>query len=100
MYQRRRLDLHPWLNDTWYGPYGARPGLEREDDEIRSDVIAALGGDRRIDSSSIDVQVNRGIVELRGEVEDDFERHLAADDAWSTPGVVGVMNELLARTDL
>ena len=78
-----------------------RPAWEREmsDDEIREAVLENLFQDTWVDPERIDVQVDRGVVTLSGEVRDFMEARYAWDDAWETPGVRGVINNLTVRTD-
>lgn len=83
------------IDKQWYGPYGARPGVERPDEDIRSEIISAMESDSWVDPSSIILQVENGIVELSGEVDSEEAKRAVSDDAWSIPGVVDVHNELL-----
>jgi osmotically-inducible protein OsmY len=85
--------------DAWYGPYGARPGMERSDDDIRSDILANLSGDVRVDTSAIMLLVNSGVVTLSGEAGSEPARRAAEEDVWDVPGVVDVHNNLQVETD-
>ncbi|MDP9347950.1 MAG: BON domain-containing protein, partial [Gemmatimonadota bacterium] len=69
------------------------------DAEIRQEVRARLYHDSWLDADTIDVQVEDGVVTLRGEVGDFLEARYAWDDAWETEGVRGVVNNLRVRTD-
>jgi hypothetical protein len=44
--------------------------------------------------------VEEGVVTLTGEVADFMEARYAWDDAWESPGVRGVVNNITVRTDL
>ena len=52
-----------------------------------------------VDIDRVDVEVEDGIVTLRGEVDDFMEARYAWDDAWETEGVRGVLNHLTVRVD-
>jgi hypothetical protein len=69
------------------------------DEEIRQEVRARLYHDSWLDADSIEVEVEDGVVTLRGEVGDFLEARYAWDDAWETGGVRGVVNHLRVRTD-
>ena len=51
--------------------------------------------DRRVDSTQVDVTVHDGVVTLTGTVPSLMEKRAAGDDAWDTPGVVDVHNDLI-----
>lgn len=78
-----------------------RPAWERQmsDDEIREAVLENLFQDTWVDPERINVEVDRGVVTLSGEVHDFMEARYAWDDAWEAPGVRGVINNLTVRTD-
>ena len=86
-------------SDTWYGPYGARPGVERPDEEIRADILRSLESDPWVDPSGINVRVEQGVVTLSGEVDSAIAKRAAEDDAWNKPGVVDVHNNLQIRSE-
>ena len=81
---------------------GVRPGRHRLRDGRRGDsgrrapqaVRGRVGGHR-----PLDVEVEDGVVTLRGEVDDFMEARYAWDDAWETEGVRGVINHLTVRVD-
>lgn len=81
--------------------YGADDdvGLELDDSEVFQSVRQRLHQDRYLDAEEITVMVNEGVVTLEGEVSDFMEARYAWDDAWETPGVRGVLNHLVVRTD-
>jgi hypothetical protein len=88
-----------------YGPsrYGLGPYHERlrtrrrPDDEVREDVEEALFYDTWVDADAITVEVNDGIVTLRGDLPDYEEIRYATDDAWDVDGVLGVRSQLKVR---
>ncbi len=90
-----------------YGParYGLGPYHERlrqrqrSDDELRAEVEEALFYDTWVDADAISVEVNDGIVTLRGELPDYEEIRYAVDDAWDVDGVRGVRSELTVRSE-
>ncbi len=84
--------------DRWPARASARPD-RLDDDDIREAVREHLFHDSFIAPERIDVEVDRGVVTLRGEVDDFLEARYAWDDAWESPGVRGVINHLTVRTD-
>ena len=96
---------HPEL-DREPGPRGARWGYEMDDTgmdlsdgEILDAVRRRLYQDVWLDLDRIDVEVEDGVVTLRGEVDDFLEVRYAWDDAWETQGVRGVVTQLTVRAD-
>jgi hypothetical protein len=97
---------HPEL-DRPPVPHGARwgyelddTGLELSDEEIMDAVRRRLYQDVWLDVERIDVEVEDGVVTLRGEVDDFLEVRYAWDDAWETEGVRGVVTQLTVRADV
>jgi hypothetical protein len=88
-----------------YGParYGLGPYYQRlmnhrrPDDELREEVEEALFYDSWVDAEAITVEVQDGLVTLRGELPDYEEIRYAIDDAWDVDGVRGVRSELGVR---
>lgn len=77
-----------------YGPYFERlRRRRRSDDEIRADVEDALFYDTWVDADAIEVEVEDGIVTLRGRLPNFDEVRFATDDAWDVDGVRGVRSE-------
>lgn len=66
----------------------------RSDNEIRSDVIAALAGDPATDSWEIGVGVTGGTATLTGAVDSYAERTLASDVARAVKGVRAIDNQI------
>ena len=72
---------------------------ELDDAEVEQGVRGNLHQDGWIQADAIEVEVNEGVVTLRGEVEDYMQARYAWDDAWDSAGVRGVINHLTVRTD-
>ena len=70
------------------------PNIIRLDAEIENDLRRKLIEDTIVDASDIGIHVTNGIVTLTGTVDNLYQRQAAEDDAWSLPGVRGVVNEL------
>ncbi len=78
-----------------YGPYHHRlRRRRRSDDQIRADVEEALFYDTWVDADRIQVEVEDGVVTLRGTLASFDEIRYATDDAWDVDGVRGVRTEL------
>lgn len=100
-YFRARQAADP-LESGRYGParYGLGPYYERllrrrrTDEDLRDSVEAALFYDTWVNADAITVEVEDGVVTLRGELPSYDEVRFAADDAWDVDGVVGVRCEL------
>ena len=71
-----------------------RGGVHLADDEIREAVREYLFKDSFVDPNAVEVEVEDGVVTLRGEVADFMQARYVWDDAWETPGVRGVINHL------
>jgi hypothetical protein len=96
----------PEPRDAWEGPvYGpARYGLgpyhqrlrrrRRPDQELKQEVEEALFLDTWVDAEAIEVEVEDGVVTLRGTLPDHQEVRFAHDDAWDVDGVTGVRCDL------
>lgn len=70
------------------------PTADRTDAEIASDLLGTLTYDQRVDLNQLAVQVAGGVVTLAGAVATARERRAAEEDAWFTPGVIAVVNQL------
>jgi hypothetical protein len=85
---------------AWPDPGRARGGRAATmDEDLRQAVRESLYRDAWLQADSIRVEVENGIVTLRGDVDDYMEARYAWDDAWETPGVRGVVNQLTVRAD-
>jgi hypothetical protein len=94
---------HPELNrppvrERWSA---SQYGVEwtADDAEIEFGVRQNLHQDSYIDVDRIEVEVDEGVVTLRGEVDNFLQARYAWDDTWETDGVRGVVNLLTVRTD-
>jgi osmotically-inducible protein OsmY len=74
------------------------PAFIRTDHEIKDAVISRLLSDTAIYVRGLNVDVVNGTVYLRGTVNGYTQKMAAGDDAWSVPGVRGVVNELSVET--
>jgi osmotically-inducible protein OsmY len=77
-----------WGND----PYSSSemPG-RKSDDQLKSDILAKFSG---TDLSQIQVSVKNGVVTLTGSVKDYDQKRKAGAEAWRTPGIMEVLNDL------
>ena len=69
-------------------------GYERSSDRIYEDVCEGLTEDGEVDASDIEVDVDNGIVTLRGTVADRGQKRRAEDIAERASGVRDVRNQL------
>jgi osmotically-inducible protein OsmY len=67
---------------------------ERRDEEIQYAVTTALLWDLAVPRDRVSVRVKRGWVTLSGKVGRAYEKSCAEADARSTPGVLGVTNQI------
>ena len=72
-------------------------GWSRDDRRIYEDVCERLLHDRLIDARGIEVEVENGVVMLRGEARAAADPALAERLARETPGVTGVEVDLVVR---
>lgn len=77
-----------WGND----PYSSSemPG-RKSDDQLKSDILAKFSG---TDLSQIQVSVKNAVVTLTGSVKDYDQKRKAGAEAWRTPGIMEVLNDL------
>lgn len=76
------------------GAGGAVKSPELTSSGVKSDIEAALQRRARTDAKNISVEVNGGVVTLRGSVHTWSERELARQSAWGTPGVMSVLDNM------
>jgi len=81
-------------NRYYYGWYGALPPTEPTDGDIKAMVVDRLGIDPATKDDAIRIDVKRNVVILTGDVSTTLAKRAAGDDAWDTPGVVDVSNQL------
>ena len=67
---------------------------ELNSSKVKADIEAALQRRARDDAKNISVEVEGGVVTLRGAVHTWSERELARQSAWGTPGVMSVMDNM------
>jgi osmotically-inducible protein OsmY len=80
---------YDWLDKT---PPEAE--VEPSDGDIKSAVVDRLKTNTYTKHDDIKVDVKQGVVVLGGEVSSWLVKRAAGDDAWDTPGVVDVSNQL------
>ncbi len=69
-----------------------------EQGTLRTQLWRALVSDPRFDASDILLEVEAGVVTLRGEVESAAAKRAAGELAWETAGVVDVSNQLFIHS--
>ena len=90
----------PWTYPDeryYYGWWGQVPLAEPTDGDIKSNVVDRLRENPHTKDDDIKVDVKQGVVVLGGEVSSWLAKRAAGDDAWDTPGVVDVSNQLIPR---
>ncbi|MCL5959090.1 MAG: BON domain-containing protein [Chloroflexi bacterium] len=83
---------HYHYYSSYYGPYYGQ--TKRDDEDIRNDVQDSLVVDSWVNADEIDVEVESGVVTLTGTVGTKTEKRAAGDNAWDTPGVLDVINDI------
>jgi osmotically-inducible protein OsmY len=85
--------------ENWRGRYTGRGprSYRRSDERIKEDVNERLTQHGDIDASDIEVDINQGVVTLRGNVDDRRAKRMAEDVAESVFGVREVQNQLRVR---
>lgn len=88
----------PWITRTgrsYYGwqdvPSDVLPG----DRELKSVLVDRLKENIFTQDARIRVAVDHRVVVLGGEVDSPIAKQIAGDDAWDTPGLLDVSNELV-----
>jgi osmotically-inducible protein OsmY len=71
--------------------------IRRSDLDIHTDVVAELDWDARLDPGEVGVEVDDGVVTLRGTIATYPKLRAAADLAARVPGVRAVVNDLAVR---
>jgi hypothetical protein len=84
MYPDERYS-YPWYSDPPVGP---------TDGDIKHQIVERLREEPLTRDSSIRVDVKQHVVILGGSVPSTLAKRVAGDDAWDTPGVVDVSNQL------
>jgi osmotically-inducible protein OsmY len=86
-----------WMypDDRYYYPwYNEIPSSDPTDGDIKAMVVDRLRIDTATKDDEIRVDVKRNVVILTGDVMSSRAKRAAGDDAWDTPGVVDVSNQL------
>jgi osmotically-inducible protein OsmY len=88
---------YPYPHHRYYAPYDGPfyTQASRSDADITVDVNNRLLNDPWIDATNIHVIVHSEIVTLTGTVRSLFQKRMAEDDAWDTPGVMDIQNNLM-----
>lgn len=89
----------PWKypdDRYYYSWYGEPVPAEPTDGEIKSMVVDRLRNNPHTSDSDIKVDVKQRVVVLGGRVPSALAKRAAGDDAWDTPGVADVSNQLTA----
>lgn len=95
------MALSPWSypDERYYYPWSRTPWPVRPtDSELKSMIVDRLRDNPQTKDSDIKVDVKQGVVILGGEVPSWVAKRAAGDDAWDTPGVVDVSNQLVPLT--
>jgi osmotically-inducible protein OsmY len=82
-----------WQTPGEYSGRGPK-GYKRSDERVRDDVSDRLEQSGSIDASEIEIEVEDGVVTLRGSVSERTQKRLAEEATESTPGVRDVRNEI------
>jgi hypothetical protein len=77
---------------------GCSKKLSRSDGQIAGEVQSKIYSDSAIQNRQIEVQAANGVVTLTGNVSNEAERTLAANDASTIEGVKTVVNNLQVKT--
>jgi osmotically-inducible protein OsmY len=94
--------ISPWTYPTdryYYAWTLAEFMADREpsDGEIKKAVVERLKDNPHTRDDTIKVDVKQRVVILGGDVSSWLAKRAAGDDAWDTPGVVDVSNQLRPR---
>lgn len=69
----------------------------RDDHAIREEILRTMRDDLWLDPANVDIRVEKGVVELAGELQSEEEARILATFARRVPGVVEVSSMLRAR---
>ena len=90
--------MSPWAypeNRYYYEWYEMDMPGERSDMEIKQDLLDRLRSGPYEDQYDLDVDVTKAVVVLTGTAGSIVAKRAAGDDAWDTPGVVDVSNQIV-----
>jgi len=88
----------PWSTRTSriYFDWQEMPSDELPTDrELKSVLVGRLRENIFTQGAQIRVDVDHRVVVLGGEVDSPIAKRVAGDDAWDTPGIVDVSNQLV-----
>lgn len=85
-------------NELQVVPAAERKAVNAEDKDLKNAIEKRIKQDARLKGSDIDVQVDRGVVTLMGDVKDVGARARASEVARAVPGVRSVKNELREKS--
>ena len=88
----------PWQypgDRYYYGWYNQPPQSKPTDGDIKSNVVDRLRVNPHTKDHNLQVEVQKSVVSLTGEVSSAVAKRAAGDDCWDTPGVVDVSNQLI-----
>jgi osmotically-inducible protein OsmY len=88
----------PWITRTgrtYYGWQDVPSDKLPSDREMKSCLVDRLNENIYTQDARIKVEVDHRVVVLGGEVDSPIAKRAAGDDAWDTPGVVDVSNQLV-----
>jgi len=80
--------------DSALEPFAGKALATPDDAELRERVVTSLSSDPDVDTGAIDIDVSDGLVTLRGEVPNIFQRQRAERVTRALFGVDGVVNEI------
>jgi osmotically-inducible protein OsmY len=89
----------PWITRSGHVYYRSQDLLPSDelpsDRELKTLLVGRLRDNILTQDSRIRVVVDHRVVVLGGEVDSPIAKRVAGDDAWDTPGVVDVSNQLV-----
>jgi osmotically-inducible protein OsmY len=88
----------PWITrtgHTYYGWQDVPSDTLPSDREMKSVLVDRLHENIFTQDARIKVEIDDRVVVLGGEVDSPIAKRAAGDDAWDTPGVVDVSNQLV-----
>lgn len=92
--------LGPWTypDERYYYTWWAEePPTSPSDGEIKSMLVGRLQDNGQTRGYDLRVDVKQGVAVLGGTVSSWVAKRAAGDDAWDTPGVVDVSNQIVLR---
>lgn len=94
------MTMTPWVYPDgryYYGWWGAPWPTEPTDGGIKAMLVDRLRVNEHTKDEELKVDVKQGVVILGGEVSGWLAKRAAGDDAWDTPGVADVSNQIVVR---